>query len=436
MNNQAIVARVTNTVEIPGATNVHVAVVLGEHCVTSKNVVQGTVGILFPEGLQLSEEYVFENNLSRKSDNNKDKDKTGFFEESRRVRAQPFLKVRSTALFMPVESLLYTQDTSKPHGGVDIPVGTQFHEMNGKKICQKYMNAATLKAAKQGNAKSQKKNLTPAFLEHVETSQFKHVAGQIPEGSLIYFHAKKHGTSGRTAHTRIFLDLPWWKRAINKVAPIFPEWGWDFATGTRRVVLKSGKSASEGFHGSEGFRLEITDKLKQFLPQGMTAYYEIVGFVNGGSIMPSHSVAALKDKAYTKKYGDTVTYKYGCQEGQYKFHIYRLTMQGMDGEIRDLSQAALEKWCSERELPYTLEVHPKMVYNGDEMQLRSLVEQLTERPEVLTEDYEDAGHISEGIVLRIETGKDVPMFVKSKSYAFKVMEGIASVTEVDTEDAA
>lgn len=80
-----------------------------------------------------------------------------------------------------------------------------------------------------------------------------------------------------------------------------------------------------------------------------------------------------------------------------------------------------------------------MVYNGDEMQLRSLVEELTERPDVLTEDYEDAGHISEGIVLRIETGKDVPMFVKSKSYAFRVMEGIASVasvTEVDTEDAA
>ena len=430
-NNQAIVARVTEVIDIPGANNVHTAVVLGEFCICSKDVQKGDVGILFPDGLQLSEEYAKENNLYRKSENNKDTSKSGYFEENRRVRAQTFLKVRSTALFMPLESVAYT--------GVPIEsltVGTQFSDLDYKPICQKYMNAATLKAAKQGNAKAQKKNLTPAFLEHVETSQFKHVASQIPEGSLIYFHAKKHGTSGRTAHTRIFLDLPWWKRAINKVAPIFPEWGWDFATGTRRVVLKSGKSASEGFHGSEGFRLEITDKLKQFLPQGMTAYYEIVGFVNGGSIMPSHSVAALKDKAYTKKYGDTVTYKYGCQPDQYKFHIYRLTMQGVDGEIRDLSQAALEKWCSERELPFTLEVHPKMVYNGDEMLLRSLVEQLTERPEVLTEDYEDAGHISEGIVLRIENGNNVPQFVKSKSYAFRVMEGIASVTEVDTEDAA
>jgi hypothetical protein len=433
MNNQAIIARVTEVIEIPNATNVHIAVVLGEHCVTSKDVVQGSVGILFPEGLQLSEEYVFENSLSRKVDNNKNKDKTGFFEESRRVRAQPFLKVRSTALFMPLGSVAYTGVvwSNLAHGAV----GTQFDELNGHKICQKYMNAATLKAAKQGTAKAQKKNLTPNFLEHVETAQFKHVAGQIPPGALIYFHAKKHGTSGRTAHTEIVQTLPWWKRLVNKaIGPVFPQSVWGFVTGTRRVVLKS--QDAEGYHGSETFRHEITEKLKPFLPQGMTAYYEIVGFVNGGSIMPSHSVAALKDKAYTKKYGETVTYKYGCQEGQYKFHIYRLTMQGVDDEIRDLSQAALEKWCSERELPYTLEVHPKMVYNGDEMQLRSLVEQLTERPEVLTEDYEDAGHVSEGIVLRIETGKDVPQFVKSKSYAFRVMEGIASVTEVDTEDAA
>lgn len=337
MNNQAIVSRVTETVDIPGANNVHTAVVLGEFCICGKDVKKGDIGILFPEGLQLSEEYTKENNLYRKSENNKDTNKAGYFDENRRVRAQTFLKVRSTALFMPLTSVAYTGIAAPEAGVSSLSVGTQFDELNGHKICQKYMNAATLKAAKQGGAKSQKKNLTPDFLEHVETAQFKHVAAQIPAGSLIYFHAKKHGTSGRTAHTKIYKSLPLWKRLVNKVAPVFSEWGWDFATGTRRVVLKSGQSATEGFHGSEAFRLEVTEKLKPFLSQGMTAYYEIVGFVNGGSIMPSHSVAALKDKAFTKKYGDTVTYKYGCQEGTYKFHIYRLTMLGADGVTRDLS---------------------------------------------------------------------------------------------------
>jgi len=429
MTNQAIIAKVTEVIEIPGANNVHVAVVLGEMCVTSKNVQRGDVGVLFPEGLQLSEEYVRENNLSRKKENNKNPEKTGFFEENRRVRAQPFLKVRSTALFMSLESVEYAVGS-----GAVMSVGTQFDELEGKKICQKYMNERTRKAASQGQGKAQKKNATPAFLEHVETQQFKHVASTIRPGSLMYFHAKKHGTSGRTAHTRIIKSLPFWKRMINKIAPVFAEYEWGIVTGTRRVVLKTPEA--EGFHGSEAFRYEISQKLAPVLPKGTTVYYEIVGFVNGGSIMPKHDVKALKDKEFTKKYGDEVVYKYGCQEGQYKFHIYRVTTETQNGDIIDLSQKQLERFCEERELPYTLEVHPPMLYNGDEMQLRSLVETLTERPDVLTEDYEDAGHVSEGIVIRIENDGIVPQFVKSKSYAFRVMEGIASVNEVDPEDAA
>lgn len=433
-NHQAIVARVTETVEIPNADKVHVAVVLGEFCVTSKNVQKGDIGILFPEGLQLSEEYVFENSLSRRVDNNKDKNKTGFFEENRRVRAQPFLKVRSTALFMPLESVNYTGALHAVEGAYSLPVGTQFDELNGHKICQKYMNEKTLRAARQGGAKAVKKAVAPAFLEHVETAQFKHVASTIVPGSLLYFHSKKHGTSGRTAHTRVMQSLPLWKRLINKVIAVFPEYKWDFVTGTRRVVLKT--PDAQGFHGAETFRYEITERLKPVLPKGTTVYYEIVGFVNGGSIMPKHSVAALKDKAFTKKYGDEVVYKYGCQEGEYKFHIYRVTMETQNGEIIDLSQKQLERFCEERDLPYTLEVHPPMVYNGDEMQLRSLVDTLTERADCLTEDWEDAGHVSEGIIIRIENNGFVPQFVKSKSYAFRVMEGIASVNEVDMEDAS
>ncbi len=427
---QAIIARVTEVVEIPGANNVHVAVVLGEACVTSKDVVQGTVGILFPEGLQLSEEYVRENNLSRKKENNKNPEKTGFFEDSRRVRAQPFLKIRSTALFMPLDSVAYT--------GVPVEsltVGTQFSDLDYKPICQKYMNERTRKAASQGQAKAAKKNVAPAFLEHVETQQFKHVASTIRPGSLLYFHSKKHGTSGRTANTRVAVELPFWKKWVNKVIPnAFPDFKWDIVHGTRRVVLKD--DSAVGFHGPEEFRYAIGGEIGSMLPRGVTAYYEIVGFVNGGSIMPKHSVAALKDKAYTKKYGDLITYKYGCQEGEAKYHIYRVTVEGHDGEIRDLTQKQLEEFCEYRVLPYTREVHPPMLYTGDEMALRSLVENLTERPEVLTEDYEDAGHISEGIILRIENGNNTPQFVKSKSYAFRVCEGIASVNEIDLEDAS
>lgn len=431
MNNQAIIAKVSEVIEIPGANTVQVSVVLGEQCVTSKGVSVGDVGILFPEGLQLSEEFVYENNLSRKSDKNKNPEKTGFFEENRRVRAQPFMKVRSTAFFTELGSVGYTGVSAD-----DLQLGSTFNDLNGKPICKKYVNERTIRAASSSSNKARKKVETPFFKEHVDTGQFKHNMHRIKEGDILYFHAKKHGTSGRTAYTQVFHDLPWWKKAVNKVAPIFPDHTWEIVTGTRRVVLNNVED-KQGFHGSENFRLEISNKLAPFMVKGQTLYYEIVGYANGSPIMASHKISSLKNKEFTKKYGNEIVYKYGCLPGEYKFHIYRITQQCVDGSVRDLSQKELEKWCFDRQLPYTNNVFETMVYNGDQATLEQVVEFLTEREDLLTQDFEDPSHISEGIIIRVENGEDTPLFLKSKSYAFKVCEGIAAVEGIeDMEDAS
>ena len=109
---KAIVAKVTQVMAIPGADKVHVAVVLGENCIVSKDVGVGYVGLLFPADTQLSEQYCFENNLNRHGTDNKNPEKTGFFDSNRRVRVQPFLKVKSTAYFASVESISYCGKTA------------------------------------------------------------------------------------------------------------------------------------------------------------------------------------------------------------------------------------------------------------------------------------------------------------------------------------
>src|SRR5690554_3202944 len=92
---KAIIAKITETTPIPGADRIHVAKVLGESVIVSKEWKEDMVGVLFPVDLQLSEEFCHHNNLFRDSEKNKDKTKKGFFENNRRVRAQPFLKVKS-----------------------------------------------------------------------------------------------------------------------------------------------------------------------------------------------------------------------------------------------------------------------------------------------------------------------------------------------------
>ena len=71
------------------------------------------------------------------------------------------------------------------------------------------------------------------------------------------------------------------------------------------------------------------------------------------------------------------------------------------------------------------------VDNGDVRTLQDLVSDLTERPELLTEDYIDPSHVSEGIIVRVDNGKMTPQFYKSKSYAFRVMEGLCQAEDVE-----
>lgn len=421
---KAIIARIDKVREIIGADNIQEGIVLGESVVISKDIKEGFVGIFFPVELQLSKDYCFNNNLFRDSTKNKDTNQKGFFDENRRVRAQTFMKVKSCGYFAPLTSLDYT--------GFDYVqgVGQTFDEINGHKICEKYISKeAKLKIANKGQ-KLRKVKEIPFFAKHVDSEQFKHYAERIPAGALLSFHAKVHGTSFRVAKTQVIKPLPAWKKLVNKVIPLFNKENLEYVVGTRNVVLDNPEK--EGFHGSEAYRFEVMEVLKPHLEDGMTIYGEIAGFVNGGSIMPKHSIESLKDKSFTKKYGKEVTYSYGCKAHEYRFHIYRITRQTLNGDLVDMSQKQLDKWCSDRNLNGTLDVHPQIIYDGDVEKLRILVEALTERPEVLTEDYIDPTHVSEGIIVRVDVDRDTPQFYKSKSFAFKCMEGLETVVDEET----
>ncbi len=126
---KAFIAKIDKVQDIPNADRIHIAYVLGESVVVSKDWGVGKVGVFFQEGLQLSEEFCSENNLFRHSNKNKDNTKKGFFDDNRRVRAQPFLKQKSEGFFTTVESLSYT--------GVDLDsfkVSDSFDKLEGKEI--------------------------------------------------------------------------------------------------------------------------------------------------------------------------------------------------------------------------------------------------------------------------------------------------------------
>lgn len=445
MSGEAIVARIDKTEEIPGANTIQVGYVLGERVIIGKDIQPGYVGIYFPSGLQLSNDYCHFNNLFRHSDRNYDPNQKGFFEDNRKVKAMKFMKVKSEGYFASLNSLAF----AGPGALAGLVVGDRFTEREGHEMCRKFVSEHTRRAMQQ--TKKIRHIETPLFKQHVDTEQFKYFVDKIPVGATLSFHAKLHGTSARYSHTLVKRKPRNLKERLLSKLGLFEGETWDYVAGTRRVVLYQEDSEKIGFNGPEAWRLEWLEKLKPYLDRGVTVYGEIVGYANGAPIMATHDVTKLGDKRYEEKYGKTMVYKYGCPEGTNRFIIYRVTYttpMGEDGKSAeiDLTVDQLKHWCDSRGLEVTKELLPRMVRGGEWNKhiiwgqgievIKQTVEALTNNDEDLDEDTYDASHIAEGIVIRVDHKDTTPTFYKNKSFAFKVLEGICDEQTLNLEDAS
>lgn len=436
MNEFAYVAKIDSVHPIQGADKIQTAIVLGEQVVVSKDWEVGMIGLFFPPDVQLSHEFCKNNNLYRDAEKNVNPDAKGFFDNNRRVRCQPFLKVRSEGFFCELKSLEYTGADAK-----NFKLGDKFKECNGEQVCTKYLSEKTRNKLQNIAKSGKKKKLleTPMFHKHVDTEQFKYYVDKIPAGSLINIHAKVHGTSARYSYTQVVREP---ETLLDKVKDFFGKFEcktWEYIAGTRNVTLYESDADKQGFHGSEQYRFDILDMLKPYLEKGMTVYGEIAGYANGKPIMAQHNTNSLKDKKFKKKYGETIIYKYGCMQDSLRFHVYRISMTNEDGIEIDFTDDQVVKWCEDRGLLAPVRVCEPFIYDGSSEakdSLKNTVEELTERPDVLTEDYIDPSHVSEGVIIRVDKAGLIPVFYKSKSYVFRVMEGIAKEDEVDIEDAS
>lgn len=422
-NYNAIIAKITAVVPIKNSDFIQSAFVLGESVIVNISHKVGDVGVFFPVGSALSPEMCHHNNLFRDASMNSDETKSGFLEKNGRIISMKMRGAMSCGLFLPMSCLTWT-------GALPLSLGAKIGEINGHKICSRYNPPAPQNSQGGGNktkGKTAPKFTAPYFEKHIDTNQFKYEVGKIQKGSTLYFHAKYHGTSQRQSMARVERNLPKWQKTLNIISnklglnELFPSVGYEMVLGSRNVLIND---KNTGFYGSNEFRYKAAEAIAPHLGKGVTVYSELVGFTHGGAtIMPQHNVTKIGDKKMVKKYGETVDYTYGCVEGTLRNIVYRVTITTDDGLTVDLPQKAMEAWCSHRGLEHTLEIHPPIVYDGDEDGLRELVDRLTERPDVMTECYDSPTQISEGIIVREENGSLIPRFYKSKSFYFRLLEG-------------
>ena len=431
MSYKAIVSRI-HTRPLPGSDNIVLGTCQGYQVIVGKNIEDGQLGVFFEAGGQLSEGFASANDLVRRKDAD-GKPAGGYFEPHRRVKAVKMRGAKSEGYWCPLDSLAYTGANLE-----NLTEGFEFSDLNGHPICNKYFTPETLRAQAANGKKSQKENIM--FAKHIDTTPFKRGMNMIPEGAVIYISEKLHGTSFRYSHVLEESEIEY--RGLMKFVA---KWlnlpttrrEWVYLNGSRNVVLEKRAPGAEGYYGKEDFRRHATSGIA--LHKGEVIYGELVGYTETGApIMSPQSTSGLNDKAVKSRFGDTITYRYGAEDGQCKTYIYRITRVNEDGHAVDLSWPQMVNRC--RELGLTpVPLIESFIFDGD-------YEKLAERVSVLTDGESgmdalpsrlDTSHIQEGVVIRYESehGTD---WLKSKSITFGLLEGYLKDSDsyVDAEEIA
>ena len=203
-----MIVRVKNIIELPNCENVVAVAFMGMQAIVGKDTQVGDIGILFPTEVQLSEDYCALNNLFRHAELNKDTTKTGYLEDSRRVKSLKFRGHRSDALFMPLSSLTYL--------GINdftpFKEGVEFDFIDGNEICNKYELPVRGMQRGANKAKSRVPSRVDAkqFPEQGHVYHFLKVLENLSGDTRVVVTQKLHGANVRIANIPV-------KRSTNLV---------------------------------------------------------------------------------------------------------------------------------------------------------------------------------------------------------------------------
>jgi hypothetical protein len=431
-NHSAIIARVKTTPHPdPEVHSLAVGICCNETVIVSKSTPDNELGIYFGCELQIGQVFAEANDLIRRKDEVTGKPAGGMFDVNRRVRAQTFRGIKSEGFWAPLSYL--------EKCGVDISTlkeGQYIDKIGDIQIACKYETEAQKRAQSNGISKKRNKGFGAKLLswfiripkkckmvfpEHKDTSHFGKNLHKFNIGNNIVITEKTEGTSQRVAYNYEHKPLTFAQSLLSKFVTIDTRQMRRY-NGTRRTVLSDNSS---GGYFSETFRKQVADKVLPYLTPQMEVFFEVVGYEGSRTIAPKQDI---KDKTLKAQYGDKMVYKYGCQEGQFDIHIYRIAHVLECGTEIDLPWNDVKQWCNAHKIKHVPELM-SFKYDGDKDKLVSLVEYLSNGTSTI-----DNSHIREGICIRID-GSKWECF-KNKSFDYKVLAGIAKDKSdfIDPED--
>jgi hypothetical protein len=431
-NYAATIVTVNTLIKLDNCDNVQHANIFGNKVIVGKDVTIGTKGIFFPVETQLSEGYLYANNLYRDNTKNKNIDVKGYFEESGRIKCMKFRGNKSEGLFMPIESLAFAGTLLEL---ATLSENDTFDVVNNVEICRKYVPKSL---NTPGNVRTQK-SLTPKkttrlvpnqFRFHGDTAMLGKNMHRIKPDTVLSISNKLHGTSFVVGKVLVQRKPKWWEKLLAKLGILITFLKYDLIYSSRKVIKNDDLNKDYSHYYGEDLWADIAQHLSINMPHGMTIYGEAVGYTKSGAMIQPG-------------------YDYGCETGQMKVYIYRITLTNDEGYVHEFSAKQVQNWCKERGLNpvpeffygKASELLPTVKTDGfhlvqmpDEEWQGELLAKLLDSFNMEKDCELCINKVpAEGIILRIENGGDVDAY-KLKAFRFRQRETeMLDKGEVDME---
>lgn len=405
-----LVTHLENVHKDPNSDHLYLAECYREGVIVGPESKESDLVLYLPTDGQIDRWFGDQFNLFRK--NRDGTAQGGYLEDNGHVRAIKLRGNQSSGIVINVDRI--TAFFGDQHWNN----GDKVNTINDKEFCRKYIphKQRTANGTPKTSYKGRKaEGITyPEFSMHSDTEQLAYSLNQFKPGDIINMTLKMHGTSQRSMNT--YAQLP--RGFFRKLFRMKPKTEQRYVLGTRRCVVTE---KSKGYYGSDEFRMPHHEALKSFLEPGMEVFYEVVGYCGPGeadTIMAIGDNKKMNDKNFVKQFGPRTVFSYGCNPGESKMFIYRITSKN---GAKEWSPQEITDWCAAHGF------NRVPVIEDFEF---TTVEDLQDRINKYFEDLVDPvgkTHIKEGVVVRI-VNRPTWRAYKSKTYEFKVLEGLIKET--------
>lgn len=408
----SLVTKLQNCHKDPNSDNLYLAECFNEGVIVGSNMNTGDLVLYIPQDGQIERWFGNAFNLFRKNEDGTPQG--GYIEDNGHVRA---IKLRGNQSSGIVISITKVYEVFGDQGWKD---GDRVNSINDKEFCSKYIPKRKSYSSGSGKKTSYKgrkaEGVTyPEFAMHADTEQLAYNLDSFKPGDILNMSLKMHGTSSR--HMKTYAEMP--RGFFRRLFHMKPKTKSVYVCGTRRCVVTEN---SQGYYGNDEFRMKHHKALEAYIEENQEIYAEIVGYYGpneSDTIMPIGDNTKMNDKNFVKEFGKRSIFNYGCKPGESKLYIYRITSN--NGE-KEWSPEEICEWCEARGLlhvPYidTFEFTTK--------------EDLLDRINTYLQDLHDPiglTHIKEGVVIRVLNRPTGWKAYKSKTYEFRVIEGLVKNT--------